>query len=241
MRWQLVVSTVSAIGALAVVPVAVISPISHRVQINQQKASCEATLKSMALVMRIYSNNERGERYPSLTPRLDALAPDPDVERLFDSTTPYTGSDMPRDIVHSCFEMHDYYYLGYAVASDEDVEVFAKAFRQAHDAGLPLNTDIRDPNETDSEHRFQLYGLREGIQRAFYDDFNIGGCNPGGDALIQSKLPVLIEHVGMHDANKAHVLFLDGHVEYRQYPGEWPMTEKTIGLLGELEALTPRS
>ena len=35
--------------------------------------------------------------------------------------------------------------------------------------------------------------------------------------------------------------YRDGHVEFMAYPGEWPMTETTMAILNELDALGPES
>ena len=47
----------------------------------------------------------------------------------------------------------------------------------------------------------------------------------------------MIERLGNHKPEGGYVLYLDGHVEFVRYPGKWPMTKTTIGLLRELDAL----
>ena len=58
----------------------------------------------------------------------------------------------------------------------------------------------------------------------------------GPDMLSSSKIPLLIERPGHHD-NGAHVLFMDGHVEFIDYPGKFPMTEEFISELEKISAM----
>ena len=71
-----------------------------------------------------------------------------------------------------------------------------------------------------------LYRLREGIERFFITDIN----NPAASAKAQSEISVMFDELSMdiHEFNHipggANVLFLDGHVEFIRYPGDWPVT-----------------
>jgi len=76
-----------------------------------------------------------------------------------------------------------------------------------------------------------LYRLREGIERFFITDIN----NPAGSASAQSELPVMWDIVYSvvkdfnHIPGGSNVLYMDGHVEFLRYPGEWPAS-KPLGL-----------
>ena len=73
-----------------------------------------------------------------------------------------------------------------------------------------------------------VYRLREGIERFFITDIN----NPSGAAQAQSELFVMWDSVWTtshanqtyfnHVPGGANVLYMDGHVEFQRYPGEWP-------------------
>ncbi len=73
------------------------------------------------------------------------------------------------------------------------------------------------PNKT-------FYRLREGIERFFITDIN----NPAASALAQSELAVMWDQVSLdtvefnHIPGGSNVLYLDGHVSFIRYPGEWP-------------------
>jgi len=113
------------------------------------------------------------------------------------------------------------------------------AFGEAMDAGDPAPLDA-DREWTDYEwgldpdpDTYPLYRLREGIERFFITDIN----NPAGSTQAQSELPVLWDSAhaysmgsgspAMVEFNHApgggNVLYMDGHVEFVRYPGEFPM------------------
>jgi len=68
-----------------------------------------------------------------------------------------------------------------------------------------------------------LYRLREGIERFFIADIN----NPAGSATAQSEIPVMYDSLSTvaeefnHVPGGANVLFMDGHVGFERYPGEY--------------------
>lgn len=80
-----------------------------------------------------------------------------------------------------------------------------------------------------------VYRLREGIERALITDIN----NPGASALAQSALSIMWDTFGStgftdattggitvfnHIPGGSNVLYLDGHVRFVRYPGEFPIT-----------------
>ena len=80
-----------------------------------------------------------------------------------------------------------------------------------------------------------LYRTREGIERFMITDIN----NPAGSAKAQSEIPVMFDGIasgwndfgGMnsiesfnHVPGGANVLFMDGHVQFIKYPGDFPIT-----------------
>ena len=69
-----------------------------------------------------------------------------------------------------------------------------------------------------------MYRLREGIERFMITDIN----NPAASAIAQSEIPVMFDVVNVNVRNYNHVpggsnvLYMDGHVEFIKYPGEYP-------------------
>ena len=68
-----------------------------------------------------------------------------------------------------------------------------------------------------------LYRLREGIERFFITDIN----NPAASALAQSEVPVMFDFLSTvvsdfnHVPGGANILFMDGHVAFDRYPGQY--------------------
>jgi prepilin-type processing-associated H-X9-DG protein len=78
-----------------------------------------------------------------------------------------------------------------------------------------------------------IYRLREGIERFFITDIN----NPAASAMAQSDIPVMWDTIWTpslqdginfsyfsHIPGGGNVLYMDGHVEFIRYPGEWPVS-----------------
>lgn len=83
-----------------------------------------------------------------------------------------------------------------------------------------------------------VYRLREGIERFFITDIN----NPSASAMAQSELAICHDDVNInvsqgggsfnHVPGGGNVLYLDGHVSFVRYPGEWPICAFWANLMG---------
>ena len=74
-----------------------------------------------------------------------------------------------------------------------------------------------------------IFRLKEGIERFFITDIN----NPGASAVAQSTLPTKWDKTGgpgwmgnnfSHIPGGGNVLYMDGHVSFIKYPGEFPLS-----------------
>ena len=71
-----------------------------------------------------------------------------------------------------------------------------------------------------------LYRLREGIERFFITDIN----NPAASTQAQSEISIIYDQLSTdvdefnHIPGGSNVLYMDGHVAFIRYPGEWPIT-----------------
>lgn len=84
-----------------------------------------------------------------------------------------------------------------------------------------------------------LYRLREGIERFFITDIN----NPAASAMAQSELAIMHDDANAniqqgggsfnHVPGGGNVLYLDGHVEFLRYPGEWPICASWSNMFAE--------
>jgi len=88
-----------------------------------------------------------------------------------------------------------------------------------------------------------IYRLREGIERFFITDIN----NPAGSAEAQSSIPVMFDELAAYSSTSGrgtvkynhipggcNVLYMDGHVEFIKYPGEFPVAELVASRLGSM-------
>ena len=72
-----------------------------------------------------------------------------------------------------------------------------------------------------------IHGLREGIERFLITDIN----NPAASAKAQSEVWVTIDEISQQGKTFNHipggcdVLYMDGHVEFVEYPDEFPINK----------------
>ncbi len=84
--------------------------------------------------------------------------------------------------------------------------------------------DLKFTNKLGEEK--MLYRLREGIERFFITDIN----NPAASAEAQSEIPVMWDLASWlaeefnHVPGGSNVLFMDGHVSFIRFPGDFPIT-----------------
>jgi hypothetical protein len=150
---------------------------------------------------------------------------------------PTTGPASP-------FDDQSYFYLGYAVLDDDDIEAFAQAYRKHVAAGGTFEGDLAV--ETGEGSRV-LHRLSEGVgkllgtERAVVDTKVVGvPVNPD----VQGQIPVFIErdfgHVRIENIDGRKVRVRGGRVVYMNGSdkfvpqGTWPMTERTQRILAEL-------
>jgi len=91
------------------------------------------------------------------------------------------------------------------------------------------------PEATGTGGRDTVYRIREGIERFLITDIN----NPAASAVAQSEIPVLWDTYGSsefadnlagsaafnHIPGGSNVLYMDGHVAFIRYPGEFPISD----------------
>lgn len=125
-----------------------------------------------------------------------------------------------------------FFYLGYEISNDQELAAFAEAYRRVAASGEGFDKDLqvapgKGKNGGDILPRLSLKPPPppEGVTR------------PPLPSSRGKNIPVLIERIRNNQGKGGHVLFLDGHVEYIDYPGRWPMTKRSVELLDELDRL----
>jgi prepilin-type N-terminal cleavage/methylation domain-containing protein/prepilin-type processing-associated H-X9-DG protein len=94
------------------------------------------------------------------------------------------------------------------------------------------DTDVPGPSMAGGTER-TVYRLREGIERFFITDIN----NPASSTTAQSELAVMWDLVASNASQFNHipgggnVLYMDGHVQFVRYPGEFPVCRAIAPLM----------
>lgn len=111
-----------------------------------------------------------------------------------------------------------------------------------------LSTAPTDENlneDWDLGDNLKAFRLREGIERFLITDIN----NPAATAKAQSELAIMNDEVNKavsndlgrsqfnHIPGGGNVLYLDGHVAFVKYPGEWPVCRTWAVLFGDYDSI----
>lgn len=227
---KLTISEIVAIMLLLAVTAAIGLPLLTSAKSSTRRSTCVNNLKQLGMVLGMYAA-ENGDRFPPIDDTknnfmFDAnfLYPeyltDPTItmcpaSRGFDPKTFFrlrSNGQHPYSYVGEihpdCITGDSYTYLGFVVLNNKDTEMFFKLY---DDLSL-------------IPHEKEAYALQ----------------GPGGSAslpLVWDKPTTKPEGLNHKDGRKegGNVLFLDGHVEYRQYPHQFPISETMARLLDEHE------
>jgi prepilin-type processing-associated H-X9-DG protein len=112
---------------------------------------------------------------------------------------------------------HSYFYLGYAISNQVELEAFASAYRATVKAGGSFDGELHFNGVT--------------LQR-------LSRHTESPDSMEQlANIPVLLDRLGSHEPEGSNVLFADGHVDYIKLGTKWPVTEEAMAVLLELDGL----
>ncbi len=155
----------------------------------------------------------------------------------------------------SLYDDQSYWYLGYAFANEGSALAWIDDYKRL----VPQGFDIPDSLPTDGKHvsdirkapfdapwyqcrsrnghfrsfKIVVYArLKDGVENVIGSRFD----GLPSETFSAKKIPVLIERPKLH-GDGGHVLFMDGHVEFMPYPGEFPMTQDFIEGLESLDRL----
>lgn len=256
-----------ALGYLnIVVPLALVTfTYYHKWRPNADMAICANNLKQIGIALKMYRDENKG-MFPVLPSRAGELMFSPntlfsDVIRIGPTlfTCPTIRYAKKRAEKPSAvggrpalYSDQNYFYLGYAVFNDDDVEAFAKAYRKQIAEGGTFDKDlvVEDANGTRVLRRLsdrllaELFAKRERRSPPVDEEHGMVQCYVMTSRGVAPDFlpPVIIERdLLAHEYTEwgpprpvgAHVLFADEGVFFIDR-GAWPMTEKTQRILAEL-------
>lgn len=195
---------------------------------------CANRMKTLGLVSKMFANEADGEYWPPLSSEGGRLMVEPSSVYPEYANDPILYTCTGRVVTEDLPEINDshFAYLGYMLLNDDDVQQFAIAYNQTIVNGGDFSENL--PFET--SYGDEIRRLKEGVERFLITDIN----SPALPLAPQSQVPIFIEWPENHEGlSGGHVLFMDGHVEWMPYPGEFPMTESTINTLRTLAQNTP--
>ena len=185
------------------------------------RASCVENLKEVGLLFRYYANESNGELYPALSDepgrlmfKIEQVYPEylGDVTLLICPSDDYDSSDVsPVDIIDD----HSYFYISHAIRNEVEGLAYVEAYRAATIAGEGFNHDfVTDDGSV-------IPRLTEDIS----------------EEASASEIPIMIERADHHtpSASRRNILFLDGHVEFRELDSGFPMTTEFLEALDSID------
>ncbi|MCP4639641.1 MAG: hypothetical protein GY851_04380 [bacterium] len=215
----------------------VIAPHFAAENLSRNSALCLNNLMQIGIALAMYSWESEGEYYPRLSSKPGKLMFEPDgvyPEHLTDAcalSCPLAGLDdsLPPNVM---IDDQSYFYLGYVITCDEEMEAFADAYEKRLLKGRPFDDDLPAPEGIGSAGSDAFYQLREGVLRTLYE---ATGERLPTNNMAQSPIPLMVERRGHHGMGSS-VLYMDGHVEQVPF-GTWPVTERTMAALERMDAL----
>lgn len=154
-----------------------------------------------------------------------------DVTCQYDRTDPFPKKDIEKksDQLNNSdrIDDHSWWYLGYEIHNEDEGRAFVLAYLKRALDGGPFESELQRVNNPAITFS-RLHGLpepnwpNEKPDQAFMDTLD--------------KVPVWVERPGHYGRLKGgHVVYRDGHCEYLDYPGKFPMTKSFIESLELLD------
>jgi len=249
----LVLIPILMIGLIAFLGIAaaIFLPALAKARESARRAACVNNLKQLGMLMNVFANENRGE-YPRIDDVKGNLIFEGDwmyPEYLTDVSIlgcpsdpgydPATTFRLKGNSLHTDFEIgsphadcvtsESYIYLGWAITNEEEGLAAIEAYRKASTEELDAHLIVPEGKGTGGG---KIHRLSAGAGRFLITDVTVF---QEGRPSSASAIPIMWEWPTNHVPAAGNVLYLDGHIEYIRYPGKFPMTERFIEALREME------
>ncbi len=236
---------IAIIGILA----AILLPALSRAREAARRSSCSSNLKQLGISFKMYANENKGyfppsdpgpilsnfwfdgkSMFPNYISDVGVFICPSDAgsgENTFKITQAVNllPGQFIGDVDTDCFITESYVYLAWIVSN------LIEANRAMNSYQSNTNSNLADIVAGNWDWDFNVGGaqrLQEGMERFETTDIN----NPAGSSLGQSQIIVVFdqmsENIGEfnHVPGGANILYMDGHVTFKTYPGTWPMEDR---------------
>lgn len=207
----------------------------------------QLVFRQVGLVLRMYVQESGDDFFPPLRTTPGGLLFGVDEAVPEELTAEYSklllrdsgvGPSQTAEVLESAVPIeNDFFYLGYAITSEEEMAAFAAAYRERLADGGDFTEDLPVAAGTGTWGGDAILRLSTETVYAPQGSELYQGKGDPYTSERRSSVPLTIEKPGHYHVSGAYVLYADGYSEFIDYPGKWPMTEATINLLLELEAM----
>ena len=226
------------IGILA----AILLPALARAREAARRAACAGNLKQVAMVCRLYASKQPDGSLPPLSgvEGRFMFTPDsvyPDI--LFDLNILACPSDTDASAAQGlppeqAIDDYSYYYLGYALTSEDEALAFIESYPAFIAQGADFTQELPAPPGRGSFGGDVFLRLRENV------------CD--GTGFPSARVPIMFDSGSSsgsygtfnHIPAGCNVVFLDGHVEFFRFPGEFPVSPAFLDALSALDEAAAR-
>jgi prepilin-type processing-associated H-X9-DG protein len=195
-----------------------------------RRASCANNLKQVGLILKMYANEDPQQYWPPLSSTDGTFMFQPDgvyPEYLFDLSVLACPSSA--DPAVQAVDDHSYYYFGYVLTTEDEFLAFLESYPDFIAEGADFSQDLPAPPGRGSFGTDTFLRLREGVFQEMGRE--------------QSLVPVLFDAASIsgattkfnHIPKGCNVLYMDCHVAFMRYPGQFPITPQILEALGRLD------
>jgi prepilin-type processing-associated H-X9-DG protein len=194
--------------------------------VGERRAMCQDNEKWLGLAFQRYAREHRGD-WPALSRESGLLKIDwktLEARYLCFRSILVCSSDehVNSEAVMAGTDPGSYYYLGYVIRDQIEMEAFAEAYRARVANEGTFDEDLPVPAEHGG-------GFIHRLSEAFrgFPDVDV------------STIPVLFERAPNHTPEGMNVLYMDGSVKYLRMGESFPATQAALDLLKGLEEWQP--